>query len=247
MEHTADRTGATFLSQTRLQDPAPASQPDEQDGRVCGACEPSATLVHLPPVGEIGFDADSLIDIIERRRTVREYSPDPLAKWELSLMLHYTQGVSENSGGPHLRNVPSAGALHPFETYILVNRVDGLEPGIYRYLPLDQALVREKCHLGDARSIAAACRRPDLVSGSAVTFIWVAIPDRVVWKFGARGWRYLFIEAGHVCQNLYLVATSLGCGACAIGSFRDDELNCALAIDGEEQFCIYMASVGRKK
>jgi SagB-type dehydrogenase family enzyme len=184
---------------------------------------------------------------MDARRTVREYSSDRLKKWELSLMLHYTQGVSEDGNENYFRNVPSAGALHPFETYIVVNRVEGLDSGIYRYLPLDHALVEEKCHAGDTSSIAAVCRRPELVTGSAVTFLWIAVPDRILWKFGSRGWRYLLIESGHICQNLYLVATALGCGACAIGSFRDDDMNCALAIDGESQFCIYMASVGKKK
>lgn len=161
-------------------------------------------------------------------------------------MLHYTQGVS-GDGPDHFRTVPSAGALHPFETYIVVNNVEGLVRGIYRYLPLDHALVQETCHVGDLEAISSACKRPELVTGSAITFIWIAVSDRILWKFGARGWRYLFIEAGHICQNLYLVATALECGACAIGSYHDDKINCALGIDGIKQFCIYMASVGKRK
>jgi SagB-type dehydrogenase family enzyme len=176
---------------------------------------------------------------------VRTYSDESIMRWELSLMLHYTQGISDERV-QHLRNVPSAGALHPFETYVAVNRVDGLQKGLYRYLVLDNALVHEKCQIGDIDSIANACRRPELIKNAAVTFLWIAVPDRLVWKFGPRGWRYLFIEAGHLCQNLYLVATALGYGACAIGSYRDDEMNCALGLDGEDQFCIYLATVGKK-
>lgn len=247
MDQSAGQSGLTFLRQTRLQETLPVPSQADKTPNVCGTCEPSQNLIHLPQPSEISLDPALLFETMDTRRTIREYSPDNLKKWELSLMLHYTQGVSEEGGLPHFRNVPSAGALHPFETYIVVNRVDGLEKGIYRYLPLDHALVQEKCHSGDTSSIAATCRRPELVTGSAVTFIWIAVPDRILWKFGSRGWRYLLIESGHICQNLYLVATALGCGACAIGSFRDDEMNCALAIDGEEQFCIYMASVGRKK
>ena len=247
MEPSAGQTGRSFLDQTRLQDQTQRPVEENFEPTVCGVCEPSQKLIHLPSPSEISVDPVLLFETLESRRTIREYSSESLKKWELSLMLHYTQGVSDEGKAPHLRIVPSAGALHPFETYIVVNRVDGLESGIYRYLPLDHALVREKCHIGDNESIAAACRRPELVTGSAVTFIWIAVPDRILWKFNSRGWRYLFIEAGHICQNLYLIATALGCGTCAIGSYRDDEMNCALAIDGEEQFCIYMASVGRKR
>lgn len=246
MAPSAEETGHFFLEQTRLQDNPVPSSGDEKP-KVCGICEPSASLIHLPRPEEISTDPCLLFETIENRRTVREYSDENMKKWELSLMLHYTQGVSESGGAPHFRNVPSAAALHPFETYILVNRVDNLEPGIYRYLPLDHAIVRETCHVGDSGTIARACRRPDLILGSAVTFIWIAIPDRILWKFGPRGWRYLFMEAGHISQNLYLVGTALGCGVCAIGSYRDEEMNCALALDGHEQFCIYLASVGKQK
>lgn len=247
MEPSAEQTGHIFLDQTRLQNITVSTTPLEEGPKVCGVCEPSISFIHLPKPSDIQTEPYLLLNTIETRRTIRQYSPESLMKWELSLMLHYTQGVSDEGGEPFLRNVPSAGAIHPFETYIVVNRVEGLNPGIYRYLPLDHALVQEKCHGGDTEAIANACRRPELVSGSAVTFIWIAVPDRLLWKFGTRGWRYLFIEAGHLCQNLYLIATALGCGACAIGSYRDDEMNCALGIDGEEQFCIYLASVGKKK
>ena len=247
METPAWYTGCSFLDQTRLQESVPTSGTADESPKVCGTCEPSQNLIVLPKPSDIPMDPVLLCDTMEMRRTVRDYSDETLMKWELSLMLHYTQGVSEVGGAPHLRNAPSAGALHPFESYIVVNRVDGIEPGIYRYLPLDHALVRETCHVGGGEAIAAACRRPELVQRSAVAFLWIAVPDRILWKFGSRGWRYLFIEAGHVCQNLYLIATALGCGTCAIGSYKDDEINCALGIDGKEQFCIYMATVGRRK
>ncbi|MDD1728508.1 MAG: SagB/ThcOx family dehydrogenase [Methanospirillum sp.] len=247
METPAYQAGRFFLDQTILQDTVPSSGTTTESQKTCGICEPSPHLIHLPNPPEIPMDPVLLGDIMEMRRTVREYSNEDLKKWELSLMLHYTQGISEEGGSHHLRNVPAAGGLHPFETYIVVNRVDGLEPGIYRYLPLDHALVRETCHVGGEEAIAASCRRPELVKHAAVTFVWIAVPDRILWKFGSRGWRYLFIEAGHICQNLYLIATALGCGTCAIGSYHDDKINCALGIDGVEQFCIYLATVGKRK
>lgn len=248
MESPAGRPGCEFLKQTQMQTTAQTgTTPAQQQPKVCGVCEPAQHLIHLPSPSAIPMDPVLLSECMEMRRTIREYSTEPLMRWELSLLLHYTQGVSDTGGSTHLRMVPSAGALNPFETYIVINRVEGIENGIYRYLPLDHAIVRETCHIKDEQAIAATCRRPELIHTSAVTFLWIAVPDRILWKFGARGWRYLFIEAGHICQNLYLAATALGCGACAIGSYDDDEINCALGLDGESQFCIYLATVGKRK
>jgi SagB-type dehydrogenase family enzyme len=247
MEPSTEQIGRFFLDHTLLLDTSVLTPSKEVDPKICGICEPSESIIPLPELKEIQTKPYLLFDIIKNRRTIRQYASDCLKKWELSLMLFYSQGISDEEGAPHLRAVPSAGALHPFETYIVINRVDGLSKGLYRYLPLDHALVEEKCPAGGIDTIASACRRPELISDSAVTFIWIAVPGRVLWKFGSRGWRYLFIEAGHICQNLYLVATALECGTCAIGSYKDDEMNCALGVDGEEQFCLYLASVGKKK
>ncbi|NLV25699.1 MAG: SagB/ThcOx family dehydrogenase [Methanomicrobiales archaeon] len=246
MHSDSSRTGYRFLKETILQDSLP-SQSKEPTTRICGVCEPDQVLIPLPTPDAIPLDPVLLWDTLDNRHTIRDYSDDELHKWELSILLHYTQGVREKNGPSHFRTVPSAGALHPFETRIVINRVSGIPPGIYRYLPLDHALVQETCHSGDHLSIAKTCKKPSLVSESAVTFIWTAVPERMIWKFGQRGWRYLFIEAGHICQNLYITATGLHLGICAIGSYNENDIHCILGIDGETEFCIYMASVGKKK
>lgn len=246
MQSDSAWTGYHFLKETLMRDDS-SYQGLEPTTKICGVCEPFQKIIPLPSHGEIPVDPVLLWDALDERQTIREYSDDELHKWELSLLLHYTQGVRDNASASHFRTVPSAGALHPFETRIVINRVSGLDPGIYRYLPLDHALVEEACHSGDHHSVAKICRRPALVSKSAVTFIWTAVPERMIWKFGARGWRYLFIEAGHICQNLYVVASGLNLGICAIGSYHENDLNCILGIDGENEFCIYMASIGKKK
>ncbi|HWQ67925.1 MAG TPA: SagB/ThcOx family dehydrogenase [Methanospirillum sp.] len=219
--------------------------PDKPQPNVCGVCEPNQKIIPLPRPADISFEPALLCDVMDTRRTVRDYSSEPLYRWELSLMLHYTQGIRSEEEGTQFRTVPSAGALHPFETHLVINRVEGIECGIYRYLPLDHALVQEICHVGDPDAVAQACRRPELVQTSAVTFIWTAIAERILWKFGSRGWRYLFIEAGHICQNLYLISKALECGTCAIGSYHDQAIHCALGLDEDKEFCVYMASVGR--
>jgi len=245
MQSDSSWTGHRFLQETLYRDSHQIEE--EPKTRVCGVCEPNQKIILLPDPSEIPLDPVILWDALHDRNTIRVYSSEEIHKWELSILLHYTQGVREKENGSNFRTVPSAGALHPFETRIVVNRVNGLEPGIYRYLPLDHALVKEECHSGDHESVAKICRNPNLVASSAVSFIWTAVPERMIWKFGQRGWRYLFIEAGHICQNLYVVCAGLSLGVCAIGSYNDNDMNCILGIDGESEFCIYMASVGRKK
>ncbi|PWR75318.1 SagB/ThcOx family dehydrogenase [Methanospirillum stamsii] len=246
MQSDSARTGYRFLKETILQETS-SLQSQEPTTKVCGVCEPFQKIITLPSPADIPKDPVLLWDTLDERQSIRDYSDEELQKWELSLLVHYTQGVREKKNASHLRTVPSAGALHPFETRIVINRVSGFDPGIYRYLPLDHALVKEVCHSGDHESVAKTCKRPGLVSESAVTFIWTAVPERMIWKFGSRGWRYLFIEAGHICQNLYIVAAGLNLGTCAIGSYNENDLNCILGIDGESEFCIYLASVGKKK
>ena len=138
MEHVTWNPGRIFLKETSLSDVPVASEMKEP--KVCGLCEPSEKIIFLPKPTEIAYDSIPLYETIEHRRSIRSYTNESIMRWELSLMLHYTQGVSSEEN-PHLRTVPSAGSLHPFETYIAINRVEGLQSGIYRYLPLDHALV----------------------------------------------------------------------------------------------------------
>lgn len=201
----------------------------------------------LPAPSSLPFGSYPLGKAITERRSLRAYSDEPLTLEELSWLLWCTQGVKEVIGRPAtLRIVPSAGARHAFETYLLVNRVEGLEPGLYRFIASEHKLVEESLEKGLADKFAEACYRQNTVKSCAVTFIWVAVTYRMAWRYQERGYRYLHLDAGHVCQNLYLSAEAIGGGACAIGAFYDDEINGLLGIDGEEQFVIYVAPVGKK-
>lgn len=207
----------------------------------------SLPRVELPPPSALQVDAVNLLDLIESRRTLRTYAPALLSLEELSYLLWCTQGVqSFTPAGSTLRTVPSAGARHPFETYLLINRVGELPAGLYRYLAIDHELLQIR--LGDrlADQFAAACLDQDQLKGSAVTFIWTAVGYRAVWRYGQRGYRYMHLDAGHVCQNLYLAAGSIGCGVCAIAAFVDEEINPLLGIDGEDHFTIYLGAVGKR-
>jgi SagB-type dehydrogenase family enzyme len=184
---------------------------------------------------------------IEKRQTLRRYAAQALSTDELSFLLWCSQGVKQVTTRPAtLRTVPSAGARHAFETYVLVNRVDGLNPGLYRYIALQHSLLEIEKSPQITDEITHACFDQEMIRNSAVTFIWVAVVERMAWRYGERGYRYLHLDAGHVCQNLYLAAENLECGVCAIAAFDDDRLNGVLNLDGDEMFAIYLGSVGKR-
>ncbi len=212
---------------------------------------PGAQLIPLPTPSGLVLPDMGLKAAIERRCSVRAYREQPLNLAELSYLLWLTQGVKEVTKRPvTLRTVPSAGARHAFETYLLVNRVEGIEPGVYRFVATQHALTPlAPAHLVQGSwcdEITHACLDQKQIPGSAVTFLWVAVPERMTWRYVERGYRYLLLDAGHVCQNLYLAAEAIGCGVCAIAAYDDDLLNAALDLDGENLFAIYAASLGKR-
>ncbi|MBI5883926.1 MAG: SagB/ThcOx family dehydrogenase, partial [Elusimicrobia bacterium] len=186
--------------------------------------------------------------LIRGRRSLRQYRPDPLQLQELSFFLWATQGIESHGPARNLRTVPSAGGRHAFETYLVVNRVEGMAPAIHRYLPLEHALV----HHGDKTAWDARLTDQQgfflqpFVRDSAVTFIWSVIPYRMEWRYAEAAYKVLAIDAGHVGQNLYIAAEALGCGVCAIGAYNQTAVDQVLGFDGDEEFTIYIASLGRK-
>jgi SagB-type dehydrogenase family enzyme len=241
--------GQAFMEQTKHRNLGPSDQ-------VRGLTPPSLELeaksgmhvLDLPQPEEVRIEKMELREAIERRRSVRNYTRTPLKIGELSYLLWCTQGVKEViPGACTIRSVPSAGARHSFETYLLVNSVDSLQHGLYRLIATQHRL----CMLDDedrlTRRAVDACYGQEFVGTSAVTFIWAAVVYRMTWRYGERGYRYIHLDAGHVCQNLYLSALSIGCGACAVAAFDDDKLNSLLGVDGKEQFVVYLCTVGKTK
>jgi SagB-type dehydrogenase family enzyme len=206
-------------------------------------------LIDLPLPADITVESITLRDAIENRKSIRKYTDQPLTLMELSWLLWCTQGVKEVIPRPvTLRNVPSAGARHAFETFLLVNNIETIEPGIYRYLATKHKLI--PINLKDSllsEKLADACLEQSHVKKSAVTFFWVAVVYRMKWRYGERGYRYLHLDAGHVCQNLYLACEAISAGTCAIAAFNDIQVNEILDLDGEEAFAIYLAPVGKIK
>lgn len=129
---------------------------------------------------------------------------------------------------------------------MLVNKVEGLELGLYRYLAVERKLLPLHLNTQICQDVISACCDQVFIGKSAVTFIWSADIYRMNWRYGERGYRYLHLDAGHVCQNLYLAAESIDSGVCAIAAFDDDKLNNILNLDGENQFVVYLATLGKQ-
>jgi len=239
--------GRDFMRKTRPQFLGPSAQsqgvpqPPLEQGY-----PPETAFIALPDPKTLVVESVDLRALIEKRRSTRRYSMQALSLTELSYLLWCTQGVKSLLDSPAtLRTVPSAGARHAFETYLLANRVDGLQPGLYHYSALKHALVEYNLEGTIAADLSKACMEQRKIAESAVTFIWAAVVERMAWRYGERGYRYLHLDAGHVCQNLYLAGEALGCGTCAIAAYNDDAVNALLGLDGDEQFVIYLASLGK--
>jgi SagB-type dehydrogenase family enzyme len=131
--------------------------------------------------------------------------------------------------------------------FVLANRVTGLAPGLWRFLAVEHALVEHDLSPGIASRVVKGCLGQEMVGRSAATFLWAAVPYRMSWRYGERGYRYLLLDAGHACHGLSLAAEAIECGACAIAAFDDDAMDAVLGLDGSEKFTIYIAAVGKKE
>lgn len=241
-------TGREFMEKTKY---VYIGRSDQQRGLPQPPLEippdPALPIFDLPRPESLSIPPVDLMTAIRRRRSVRAYARNPLTPEELSFLLWCTQGVQQVSGSFWtMRTVPSAGARHAFETYLLLNAVSGFDPGLYRYLALTHQLQLVDQDPTIAHRITAACFDQQFILRSGATFIWTAVPYRMTWRYGERGYRDLHLDAGHVCQNLYLAAEAVGCGVCAIAAFEDDMINAVLGIDGKDQFVIYLATAGKK-
>ncbi len=186
----------------------------------------------------------SLWDIQDARRSVRDFDPKPLPLAHLSQLLWASQGTTARIRGFELRTSPSAGALYPVETYLSVQSVNNLEPGIYHYHVPDHAL--ERIATGDFRApVAESALNQGFTEAANVVFIWTAVFQRAAWKYGERAYRYVYLDAGHIAQNLALASVALGLGSCQIAALFDDEVNTLLGTDGTSESVLYMTAVGR--
>ena len=201
--------------------------------------ESSSLIFDLP---DPRFSGDmSLEEAVLRRRSIREYSTDPMNLSQISQLLWAAQGITAEDGR---RTAPSAGALYPLEIYLAVKNVENLLPGVYLYEPQGHKLTMIiEGDLSDSLSKAALGQSP--VKNAAVNLIISAFYERTTVKYGDRGIRYVHLEVGHSAQNVCLQATALGLGVVTIGAFHDDQVKNLLKMD-EKETPLYILSVGRK-
>jgi len=182
----------------------------------------------------------SVEEALLRRRSVRDYTGEPLTLEEVSQLLWAAQGITADWGG---RTAPSAGATYPLETYLVVGDVEGLEEGIYKYNPHRHELC--KVLDGDKRvELARAALEQDWVKEGAVDIVLTAVYERTTVRYGQRGTRYVHMEAGHAAQNVYLQAVALNLGTVVVGAFYDDQVKKVLRLPEEER-PLYIIPVGK--
>ena len=205
---------------------------------------PSARKIPLPPPGAPPLFP--LAEILTRRRSVREYSPRPLQRGEISFLLWASSGIQRVEYGHAFRTVPSAGALYPVDTYVIANRVEGIAQGVYHYGVRDHQL--EEIASGDFRAnLVRAALFQEFCSEAGAAFVWTAVFGRATWKYRQRAFRYVYLDAGHIAQNLALAAVGLGLGTCQVAAFFDDEMNTLLGVDGVEESVLYLSAVGHPR
>jgi SagB-type dehydrogenase family enzyme len=201
-----------------------------------------AEKVRLPTAWKMEID---LGEILQFRRSCRRYTNTPLRMEELAKLLWASQGISGRAGSFYFRTAPSAGALYPVETYLSIQNVESVPPGLYHYQPAE--FVLELLTADSAgKKVAESSLGQSFLARAGVVFIWSAILRRNFSKYGHRGLRYIMMDAGHICQNLLLAAEGLELGACPVAAFYDDQINMLLGLDGEEESVIYLAAVGAK-
>lgn len=192
------------------------------------------------------FRGTDLFDAIFQRKSHRRFNSESLTLAELSFLLWATQGIKkELVPGTAVRTVPSAGCRHAFETYLLVNRIDGLQPGVYRYLPRENGLVLEYTDADLVEKITPATLGQAFVASAPVTLVWTALPYRTEWRYTTSAHRVILMDAGHVCQNLYLAVEAIGCGTCAVAAYNQELMDELVRVDGTDEFTVYMAPVGK--
>jgi len=203
---------------------------------------PNSPKIKLPDYSQVS--SLQIAEALKKRRSVRKYKNEPLSKKELSFLLWATAGIQRRERNIDFRTSPSAGASYPIETYLVINDVTGIEPGIYHYQPKTHEL--DELKRGEFGKMAAvAALNQKMCAEAPAVFIWTAIFKRSVWRYGRRAYRYIYMDAGIVSENFVLAAAGINLGACQIAAFFDDLSNELIGVDGEEESVVMMGTVGK--
>lgn len=210
------------------------------------AMRPEQPAIVLPRDFEALTLQGNILDLLIKRKSARVYTGETLTLLQLSFLLWATQGVKDIRGKKYatLRTAPSGGARHGFETYLLVQNVEGLAPGKYHYLAIEHQLEFLDSQEDSNQAITASLDGQSWAAKASVVFYWSFVPYRCEWRYGVFAHRVALIDAGHVDQNLYLACTALSLGTCAIAAFDGTVCDGIFGLDGDEEFTVYCAPVG---
>lgn len=204
-------------------------------------CQPAQ--IYLPPPHQKG--RVSLEEAITRRRSKRDFTPEPISLSQLSQILWAAQGISDTSW--KYRTVPSAGATYPLEVFVVCGQdsLEGVGDGIYRYNAANHSLTLH--HKGDVKlELARAALGEQFIYQAPVDIVICALYQRTTRRYGSRGERYVHIEVGHAGQNIYLQATALGLATVAIGAFDDEQVRQVLRLDRQYE-PLYIMPLGKSR
>ncbi len=205
---------------------------------------PDCEKIELPIKPKI--ETLNLHAALRGRKSIRHYSDEALSMNHLSFLLWAAAGIQRVEGSFTFRTAPSAGALYPIETYVMASRIEDLAAGIYHYSVKQHCL--ESLKEGDFRSqMAMAALGQKICLEAAAVLVWTAVFQRSKWKYDQRAYRYVYLDAGHMGENLALAATGIGLGSCQIGALFDDEVNSLVGVDGIEESVVYMSVIGKPR
>jgi len=228
----------------------PELQSDERKGVAAPSLlkshdRPSSHIVALPAATRDAITQLDLFTVIGQRQSRRSYTADALSQGELSFLL-WAQGVhvANTERNYSRRTAPPAGSRHPYETYVRVSRVDGVESGLYRYLPLTHELLLDQ-RSSLREELYVLTDREEWAADAPVFFLWSCVPHRGEWRYYTMSHKSILLDAGHIGQNPYLAAEAMGCGACTLGGYWQDGADRFCGVDGEDEYVVYLAAVGR--
>ncbi len=202
----------------------------------------AGSLEDIPLPEPVTSGETSLEQLLQQRRSVREYRAAALSLADIGQLLWSVQGITHPQG---FRTAPSAGALYPLELYIVAGEVQGLEPGVYHYRPGNHQLIPTVS--GDLRRRLAGCALDQAwIHDAAAVVVFAAVYQRTMRKYGERGERYVHMEVGHATQNLFLQAEALGLDTVVVGAFHDEALANLLQLSADVQPLLLMPVGGRR-
>ena len=206
-------------------------------------------LIALPPF-EGAQTVPLYMDLLDRRRSKRKFAETPMTQAQLAFMLWSAQGIqAPRDKVATLRPAPSGGARHPFETYIVIRAVDGLAPGLYRYLPAEN-MGEKRCsierfgELPDAEKISAMLMEQSWAAKAPIVLFYSCVPYKGEWRYAELSHRVMLIDLGHVGQNAMLSAAALGLGSCCMAAYNQQLCDEALGFDGLDEYTVYAVAVG---